>query len=154
MPVTRRDLDRDSSPGTVSDRSIGDETEFESNPVGNAGQAFIRKHLVLDPRVDPHWLRFSSSNEAKRSVELYGLTIGSKHLLMKPSVLFHHRNHQLSPDALSLELRMNKHVRIVDNQVAVRDCIAYPNQLFRDSRCDQGMGVSQCCEKFVRLLGR
>jgi hypothetical protein len=79
---------------------------------------------VVISGVNPHRFRFSGSFKPHGLIKIDGVNIRCQHLLVKVRVSAFHRFHHFSADPLALVLRVDQHMRVVNDEVAIRDCIA------------------------------
>ena len=75
-------------------------------------------------RVNPHRLSLPGALEATFAVKVECTTIRNDHVLMKALIASHKSAHKLRTDAASLIIRVNEEVRIVNDEVPIRNRIA------------------------------
>lgn len=80
--------------------------------------------LVIVAGVDPHRLRLASPSEPALTIELDRAAVRNEHMLVKAFVALHQAPHQFRSDTAPLIFGENKQVRIVDNEVAIRNGVA------------------------------
>ena len=78
--------------------------------------------------IHPHRIGLACPHKPKRLVERNCSAIGGEHLLVKSGVLFKQRRHHLPPNPLPLKRRVDQHVRVVDNQMPIRNRVANSEQ--------------------------
>src|SRR5215472_3391161 len=84
---------------------------------------------VIAAGVNPHRLGLAVSCEAHTFVKAHGCPFRDQHMLMKAFIARLQTLHDLSPNPLSLVFGQNEQMGIVDNQVSVRNCVSYADQL-------------------------
>lgn len=67
--------------------------------------------------------------KTEMSIEIDRLAVGNEHELMEGFVSIKQRSHHQPANSLPLIVRMNEHVREIDNEMPIRDCIADADEL-------------------------
>src|SRR2546430_977984 len=79
---------------------------------------------MVTASVNPHRLGLACALESALAIGIQSASVGNKHVLMKPLIPRHEPSHEFCADTAPLILRQDEQVRIIDNQVTVRDGIA------------------------------
>ena len=109
---------------------------------------------MLSASIYPHRLCFAGTLETKSPVELDSVSVSSKHLLVIFSIYRLHSLHHFSSDTTAVLRWMNKHMWVINHQMAIRDRIANTYQCFADTRSNLRMRVSQSGQQLLRHLCR
>ena len=85
--------------------------------------------LMVKTTIYPHGFCFSCPRKAAFLVKCSCSIVCYKDVLVEISIFCDQAFHQLGSNSLSLVIGMNKQVRIIYDQMSVRDCIAQSDEL-------------------------
>src|ERR1051325_9949783 len=85
--------------------------------------------LVVVAGINPHRLGLTRSLESALPVEIPSAPIGDEYVLMKSIILLHESVHQLGADAAALVFWQHEQMGIVNDQIAIRNCVAETDEL-------------------------
>src|SRR5438128_5216711 len=92
---------------------------------------------VIMTFVNPHRFGLASALKSALAVEIQSPSIGNKHVLMKSLIARHQSSHELCADTTALIFRQHEQVRIVNDQVAVRNGVAESDELRAVPSCNE-----------------
>ena len=77
--------------------------------------------------INPHRLCFTGALKPALAIKIESASISDKHVLMKSLVPQHKPPHELGANAAALITWKHEHVRVIDDQVPVRNGVAKPD---------------------------
>src|SRR5258705_8286742 len=107
-------------------------------------------HLMIIPGIDPHWFGLTRANESTFAVEIDCASVSDDDVLMKIGITVHKAAHQFPANSTPLILRKYEQVRIINNQVSVRNRVAEADKSLTIPSRHQGMRSK---EGFMQQLG-
>jgi len=119
-----------------------------------SGRASGRLGSMVFTSVNPHRFRFAGTAEPTFLVERNRRSIRNKHMLVKIAIFRDQPSHQLLTDSLSLVIRENQQMRVVNNQMPVRNRIADASQNVARPRRHPCVRIKKCIVQLSWLICR
>lgn len=110
--------------------------------------------LMVMASVNPHRLGLSGTLKTELPVEIKSPSIGNDHVLVEAFVASHESVHKPGADTTPLVVGMDEKMRVIDDKVAVGDCVAEADETLAVPCREERMRAHQSTMQLVRLLRR
>ena len=104
--------------------------------------------------VNPHRLTFPCALESALAVKVECSSIRNNHVLVKSTIAFHKLAHQFRTDAACLIIRVNEQMRIVNDEVPVRNSVAETDKPLGVPSGEKRVRTKQSTMEHIGLSGR
>lgn len=109
---------------------------------------------MIVPGVNPHWFGFTRPLESAFAIKIERASVAQQHVLMEAGVAGNEPLHDGPPDAAPLILGQHQKVRIINDEVAIRNRVAQAYEPCFIPRRHQRVGIEERLMKDLRFLRR
>src|SRR5688572_11785168 len=113
----------------------------------------ISKPLMVVTGVDPHRFGFPGAFEAAFTVKVDGLGVGHDDVLVEIFVARDEHLHDPRADTAAAVLRKDKEMRVIDDEVAIRNRVAEANEPAVIPGSNKRVGSVESLQEQVRFFG-